>query len=300
MLVGRVMNIQKYSVHDGPGIRTTVFLKGCPLNCWWCHNPESQLEKAEILYFQDRCTLCGMCVEKCPQKGIEILDEKVCTDKESCIGCEICTDFCINNARELVGKDMSISELMKEIEKDRIFYDESNGGVTFSGGEPLMQFEFLNEILEVCRRKGINTAVDTSGFASWEKLEKIAHKVDLFLFDIKHMDSEQHKKYTGVPNEVILENLTKLSKIHNNVFVRIPIIPGVNDSYDNLESAKDFLSKIHIKQINLLPYHKIGMDKYNRVDMEYKMIETKEPSKESMEEFKKSFEEIGVKIKIGG
>nr|WP_066821907.1 trans-4-hydroxy-L-proline dehydratase activase [Clostridium tepidiprofundi] len=294
------MNIQKYSIHDGPGIRTTVFLKGCPLNCWWCHNPESQLNNCEIMFWKDKCKLCGACIKVCPQGAIEIKDNKLITDKNKCNVCEKCVDFCIHNAREIVGQKMNTSQLMKEIQKDEVFYNESGGGVTFSGGEPLQQHEFLSYMLDECRKKGIHTAVDTSGFTSWDILSKIADKTDLFLYDIKHMDDDKHKKYTGVSNKIILDNLKKLSLRHNNISVRMPIIPDINDDYENLNRTKEFLSTINVTQINLLPYHKIGIDKYNRIFKEYKLLNIEEPSKEKMSEILKSFCELGIKVKIGG
>lgn len=200
MALGTVINIQKDSIHDGPGIRTTVFFKGCPLSCWWCHNPESQSVKHEIMFFEERCTNCGTCVKRCPQNAIEVKGNYPTVDENKCTLCGKCTDFCSRNAREYVGKDMTVQELMEEIIKDEVFYDESGGGVTFSGGEPLVHADFLNEVLEKCKARGIHTAVDTSGYASWDSIEKIADKVDLFLYDLKLMNNQKHKKYMNVEN----------------------------------------------------------------------------------------------------
>lgn len=300
MTLGTVINIQKYSVHDGPGIRTTVFFKGCPLRCWWCHNPESQNPEHEIMFFEERCTSCGICVKRCPQSAIEVKEKYPIVDEEKCTLCGKCTDFCPKNAREYVGKDMTVQELMKEIIKDEVFYDESKGGVTFSGGEPLIHVDFLKEVLKQCKAREIHTAVDTSGYVSWDRFEKIADKVDLFLFDIKLMNNEKHIKYMNSENVLILENLKKLSDKGCNIFIRMPIIAGINDDDENINNAIELLSKLNILQVNLLPYHKMGMDKYRRLKMEYKLSGMEKPSNERMDEIANKFKKSGIKVKIGG
>lgn len=300
MALGTVINIQKYSVHDGPGIRTTVFFKGCPLRCWWCHNPESQNLKHEIMFFYERCTSCGVCAKRCPQNAIELKDNYPIVDENKCTLCGKCANFCPNNAREYVGQDMRVQELMNEIIKDEVFYDESNGGVTFSGGEPLLHVEFLSEVLERCKNRGIHTAVDTSGYVSWDKFEKIADKVDLFLFDLKLMNNEKHIKYMNAENVLILDNLKKLSDREVNIFIRMPIIAGINDDDEHIDEAIKFLSNLNILQVNLLPYHKMGMDKYRRLKMSYKLSGMEKPSKESMVEIADKFKKSGIKVKIGG
>ncbi|MCT8978426.1 glycyl-radical enzyme activating protein [Clostridium sp. CX1] len=300
MTSGTVINIQKYSIHDGPGIRTTVFLKGCPLKCWWCHNPESQSLKHEIMFFEERCTGCGSCIKRCPEKAIQFKDSYPVVDENKCKICGKCTDFCPNNAREYVGKDMTAQELMREIIKDEVFYDESNGGVTFSGGEPLIHADFLAQLLKLCKERGIHTAVDTSGYVAWENFEKIFDKVDLFLFDLKHMNNDMHKKYMDVPNDLILENLKKLSDKNCNIFIRMPIIAGVNDDSEHIEKAIEFIEKLNVLQVNLLPYHKMGMDKYRRLKMDYRLSGMEKPSNERMEEIADKFKKSGIRIKIGG
>lgn len=300
MSLGTVINIQKYSVHDGPGIRTTVFLKGCPLRCWWCHNPESQNSKHEIMFFQERCSSCRVCVKRCPKNAIEIKSGYPVINEDKCILCGKCTDFCPNNAREYVGKDMTVQELMKEIIKDQVFYDQSGGGVTFSGGEPLIHVDFLDEVLKQCKARGIHTIVDTSGFAPWEEFEKIADKVDLFLYDIKLMNNEKHLKYINAENVQILENLKKLVEKGCSIYVRMPIIAGVNDDEQHINEAIKFLSNLNIIQVNLLPYHKMGMDKYRRLKMEYKLSGLEKPSDKRMVEIKDKFEKSHIKVEIGG
>lgn len=300
MTTGTIINIQKYCVHDGPGIRTTVFFKGCPLRCWWCHNPESHNPKHEIMFFQERCSSCGVCVKRCPENAIEIKDSAPVWDEKKCRLCGKCTDFCPNNAREYVGQDITPEELMKEIVKDMVFYEESGGGVTFSGGEPLLHADFLSVVLKSCKEKGINTAIETSGYAPWESFEKILDKVDLFLYDLKLMDNEKHKKYMGVGNEVILSNLKKLSSRGANIFARMPIIAGVNDDEEYINEAIKFLSDIKPLQVNLLPYHKMGMDKYRRLNKDYKLSGMEKPSDERLAEIVDKFNKSGIKTRIGG
>ncbi|WP_291636669.1 trans-4-hydroxy-L-proline dehydratase activase [Clostridium sp.] len=295
-----ITNIQKYSVHDGPGIRTTIFFKGCPLNCLWCHNPETQNPNTEIMFFKERCTLCGSCLKRCPQKAIEFVERYPIINESKCTLCGKCSDFCPSNARELVGEEITVKDLMKEILKDEAFYDESNGGVTFSGGEPLVYVEYLNNVLQACKGRGIHTTIDTSGYASWEQFEKIVDKVDLFLFDIKHMNNEKHLKYTGVENVIVLDNLKKLSESGSNIYIRMPIIAGVNDDDENIDLAIDFISKLNIIHVNLLPYHKIGMDKYKRLNMEYKLTGLEKPSDLVINKIAEKFKKAGIKIKIGG
>ncbi len=300
MTTGTVFNIQRYSIHDGPGIRTTVFLKGCPLNCWWCQNPESQLSGQEMIFWRDRCMGCGACSTICPSGAIQIKNGIPITEKEKCILCGKCIEKCPTLAREMIGKKLTTEEVIKEIEKDLVFYEESGGGVTFSGGEPLGQSEFLEGLLNGCREKKIHTAVDTSGYISWEILDKISPKVDLFLYDLKLMDNERHKKYTGVPNEIILKNLKKLSSVHNDIFIRLPVIPGINDDYQNIKKIGEFLSSLEITQVNLLSYHYMGMDKYRRLGSTYKLATTQPPSKEKLSEVSAIFRKFNLNVKLRG
>lgn len=299
MSLGTITNIQKFSLHDGPGIRTTIFFKGCPLRCFWCHNPETHSINHQIIFFEERCTGCGVCTRRCPQNAIVIKDNRPVRDNSKCNLCGKCADFCPNNAQEYIGKDITTKEIMKEIIKDEAFYEESGGGVTFSGGEPLMYVDFLQDILKSCKIRGIHTAVDTSGYTSWESFEKIIDKVDLFLYDLKLIDNEKHKKYTGVSNKVILENLKKLSDSGANIYIRMPIIAGVNDD-SHIDETIEFLSNLNIIQVNLLPYHKMGMEKYKRLGMEYKLTGDEKPSDEKMKEIADKFRKAGIKVKVGG
>ena len=300
MTIGIIFNIQRYSIHDGPGIRTTVFLKGCPLNCWWCQNPESQLSGQEMLFWGVRCIGCGACSTICPSNAIQIKNGIPVTEKEKCILCGKCTEKCPALAREMIGKKLTTEEVTKEIEKDLVFYEESGGGVTFSGGEPLGQSEFLEGLLNGCREKKIHTAVDISGYISWRILKKIIPKVDLFLYDLKIMDSERHKKYTGVFNEIILENLKKLSSVHHNIFIRFPVIPGINDDSQNIKEMGEFLSSLTIAHVNLLPYHYIGIDKYRRLGRTYHLAATQPPSEEKLSEIVAILSKFNLKVKLRG
>ena len=297
---GIIFNIQRYSINDGPGIRTTVFLKGCPLNCWWCQNPESQLSGQEMIFWGDRCIGCGACSTICPSGAIQIKNGIPITEKEKCILCGKCIEKCPAIAREIIGEKLTAEEVIKEIEKDLVFYEESGGGATFSGGEPLRQPEFLEGLLSGCREKKIHTAVDTSGYISWEILNKINPKVDLFLYDLKLMDNERHKKYTGVSNEIILENLEKLSSVRNNIFIRFPVIPGINDDYQNIRKLGEFLSSLEITQVNLLSYHYIGKDKYRRLGSAYKLATTQPPSKEKLSEVSAILRKFNLNVKLRG
>ncbi|ABR46810.1 glycyl-radical enzyme activating protein family [Alkaliphilus metalliredigens QYMF] len=293
---GRIFNIQRYSLHDGPGIRTTVFLKGCPLNCWWCHNPESKDRKQQILFTQQRCIHCGSCHDTCSQKAIQ--EGKI--NGENCTLCNKCVDRCPTEALELVGKDMTVAEVMGEIEKDRIFFEQSKGGVTFSGGEPLSQGEFLYELLRVCGQKGIHRGVDTSGFSSWQQLEKIAEVTDLFLYDLKHINNDKHIEYTGVSNQGILRNLEKLSALHHNIYIRIPIIPYINDNDENILETSRYLATLNVKNVTLLPYHDTGIDKYQKVKEDYRLVHVKVPSQEQMIAIAEKMRGFGLNIRIGG
>lgn len=300
MIRGTIFNIQRYSIHDGPGIRTTVFLKGCPLNCWWCHNPESQGYEPHLILWEERCIRCGDCISVCPEGAILPGEGPPKIDENKCSYCGACAKVCPATALEIIGETVTVEHVMEEIKKDLIFYDQSGGGATFSGGEPLMQPKFLNRLLAECNKTGIHTVVDTSGYASWGVLSAVSELTDLFLYDIKHMDDLVHTKTVGTSNGVILDNLKKLSKVHDNIIIRIPLVPGINDSQNNLREMARFISSINIKKVNILPYHRTGTDKYGRLGREYKLGKVREPSKEATERVKEVFSGYGLSVKIGG
>lgn len=273
---GMIFDIQRSSVVDGPGIRTTVFLKGCNLKCKWCHNPESQSFKQQMMFYKDKCTGCGKCKEVCPN------------NLEKCDFCGKCVLYCPHDARQLCGKEYSADEVIKEVIKDKIFYETSCGGVTFSGGECMMQIDFLEEVLKKCKENEIHTAVDTAGNVSWESFERILPYTDLFLYDVKCFTEELHKEGTGVSNKKILENLRKISEsFSGDIIIRIPVITGFNDDIEELKKIADMLKSIKHTSVELLPYHRMGENKYNAIDMEYTSYEV--PSKEKMDEYRKLF-----------
>lgn len=300
MKTGTVFKIQKYSIHDGPGIRTSVFLKGCPLSCWWCHNPESIKPVRELVFHEEKCLDCGRCINNCTEKVLAFETGKIKVKPEDCNTCGSCAAICPGKALEVIGKEMSVPEVMAAVSKDIIFYDESDGGVTFTGGEPTFQHEFLLELLKSCSGKGIHTAVDTSGYTSWARLEELSRFTNLFLFDLKMMDDEKHRKYTGVSNRLILENLQKLSAIHANINVRMPIITGINDDMENIVKTCSFLASLRIGKVNILPYHTIGINKYDKFGMNYKLRDTLPPDEEKIMQIKAELSKIGMTVKVGG
>lgn len=298
-----VINLQKCSIHDGPGIRSTVFFKGCPLKCVWCHNPESQAYSREVLYNEEKCSRCEACIKVCPHGAIYKDDEKVCLNFEKCDQCETCLDYCINNAREIAGTVYTAKELVDELYKDRMFYEESGGGVTLSGGEVMAQdMDYIIDVARRCKGKGFHLAIDTCGFAKTENYENILEYADLFLYDMKLIDNEKHIKFTGKSNELILKNLEFLSNNKANINIRIPLIVGINVDDDNLEVKKmiEFLKPLNIKAVSLLPYHNIGKHKYSRLYKTYEGEEFEKPSDEKMEEIKDLFEQNNFDTKIGG
>ncbi|HAE80297.1 MAG TPA: glycyl-radical enzyme activating protein [Lachnoclostridium sp.] len=299
-----VFNIQKFSTHDGDGVRTTIFFKGCPLKCRWCHNPESQRYEKELIFHHNKCVVCGKCVVKCPQQANSIVDGKLVFDRDKCTACGVCTDWCIKEAREIAGKEYTVDELVKEAKKDQIFYEQSGGGVTLSGGEVMAQnIDYIEQLCKRLHREGISVFIDTSGYTKYENLKRLIPFADVFLYDIKAIDSEEHKDYIGVDNALILENLVKLSNDGAGIYARLPIIGKVNATDEYINSVIRFLEDNHVKvqQVNLLPYHDIGKGKYASLDRPYDEASMVKPDKELMEHFKTMFEEHGfTKVLIGG
>ena len=262
---GIIFDIKRFAVHDGPGIRTTVFFKGCLAHCWWCHNPESQDPNIQSV--------------KKTNKIEELIFEE----------------------NEIVGRQITVNELFTEINKDNVYFDESGGGITFSGGEPLMQPQFLDSILKLCKENNIHTTLDTTGYCSKDIMEMIYNNVDLFLYDLKIIDDKLHQKYTGLSNEQILSNLKFLFQKNKNVIIRFPVVPGVTDTNDNINQISKLLTSNNgVSEINILPFHRIANHKYTRFQIENKMNKTKEPSKADMMEIKRRFESSGLKVSVGG
>lgn len=305
-LHGTIFDIRKFSLHDGPGIRTTVFFKGCPLSCWWCHNPESQSPAPEVMLWESRCIRCGACVSTCALEAISRVEDGqngpvYTTDREVCTVCGSCASACAADARELVGQRMSVADVMQQIARDSIFFEESGGGVTFSGGEPMVQRAFLAELLKASKALDIHTAVDTSGYTPWKSLESILDDTDLFLYDLKLMDDTRHRQVTGVPNGLILHNLRALSERGKRIILRVPVVPGVNDDAANLHAVGDFAASLpHLERVDILAYHPSALGKYERLGKPYHLPDTRSPSEERMQEITHLLEQHNLIVKTGG
>ncbi len=299
---GFVFNIQHYSIHDGPGIRTTVFAKGCPLSCVWCQNPESQVEAPQLFFNGEKCTGCGACVAACPEKAIEITDGKSKTNRLLCKGLGKCATVCPNEARDIMGREMSAADVFKDVNADAIFYRRSGGGVTISGGEPLAQPEFTIAILKLCKEAGLSTALDTSGYARWDVFKEILTYTDLVLYDFKHLDPGAHQKLTGVSNELILENAVKIVNEFPAVafLARIPVVPGYNDDKENITRTAGFIKGLRKSiKVHLLPYHRLGETKYERLEKPGTLI-IDPPGDEQMAEIRRMVESCGLTAVVGG
>ncbi len=292
--------IKRYALHDGPNIRTTVFFKGCPLSCFWCHNPEGISPNREVILIQDKCIGCRECLHACPESALSFNNGAIYREYSKCTTCLECVEICPALAHEAIGYQSTISEVIAEIEKDRLFYDQSGGGVTFSGGEPLMQPEPLLELLKECGKRGIHRAVDTTGFAPTSTLLEIANHVELFLFDIKIIDNALHKQFTGVENTLILKNLERLSEHGAKIQIRIPLLAGINDSDHNMLLTAGFISKLHgIEGVDILPYHHLASNKYQKLGEKYKGEPHHTPDTQSLSRVTHIFEECGLLVRIG-
>jgi len=282
---GVIFDIQRYRLDDGPGIRTTVFLKGCPLRCLWCSNPESQRTHPEVMYNAGlHIDRCEECIRVCPVSAIEKDEEEgVRIDRDLCRqGCNECAKVCYSNALTTVGQMVSVRELLKEVEKDMPFYKSSDGGVTISGGEPLAQPEFTREILKACKERGIHTVLDTSGYGRWSDLEKIIKYVDITLYDIKHMNPLKHKAYTGASNELILGNVRRMGQKKMPIVIRLAIIPKINDSKEHINELIELTKEVLALRVDLLPYHRLGVSKYKMLGREYGLQGLEPPTREHL------------------
>jgi pyruvate formate lyase activating enzyme len=301
-MTGRIFDLKRYSIHDGPGIRTTVFLKGCALNCLWCHNPESIDPGPELMHWPARCKRCQACIKACPL-GALTSDPAgaILIDRAKCDLCGRCAEACLYDAMQIVGREVTVEEVVAEVERDRVFFEQSGGGVTLSGGDPLVQPAFAEAVLEACRSRGIHTALDTAGFAANGALERLARHADLVLFDLKVMDPEKHKSSTGVPNAVILENLKSLGDAGREVWVRAPLVPGVNDDDDNIRRTITLLRSLGgIRRVDLLPYHAGGLEKARRIGKAARFRKFESPSEERLAGIESAFREAGFDVHRGG
>ncbi len=295
-----ITNIQGYSIHDGPGIRTVVFFKGCPLSCKWCQNPECISGKPQIGFIELLCKGCGKCLRVCPNNAISTEKGKHRIDYSRCNSCGICTESCMYGALVKYGKSMTVDEVWDEVRRDKIFYDTSNGGVTVSGGEPLLRPAFVRHLFELCHSEGINTCIETCGNVKLDSIKEVLPVTDHFLFDLKHMDGRIHKANTGNTNEIILKNGAFLIENRADIIFRKPLIPGINDTESNIEATAAFLRGFDGKapRLELMPFHRMGKDKYRALNMDYRMGETGIMKMEEVEKVKKAYNDRGINCTI--
>jgi len=299
-----IFDIKRYAINDGPGIRTTIFIKGCPLRCVWCHNPEGWTTEPQKLYKQSKCIGCGSCVEACPQQALKLTPDGIKPTDNTCTLCGKCVDECPTTALEMCGRSWSLVELMAELEKERVIMEDSGGGVTLCGGEPLMFTDNILILLKELGKRGFHRTVDTTLYASSETVQAVAERCELFLVDLKLMDPERHQQYTGVRNERILQNIRMLAENCRDFFIRVPLIEGVNADDQNMEATADFLDTLSWKRrtVNLLPYHDVGKDKHRRMWSVYnpRGFRMETPSEERQIHCKKLLEAHGLNVIIGG
>ncbi|MEJ2718479.1 MAG: glycyl-radical enzyme activating protein [Deltaproteobacteria bacterium] len=295
---GLIFNIQRFSIHDGPGIRTTVFMKGCPLRCEWCSNPESQDPTPTLMVRDATCTACGACAEACPRGAIRIEESARRVDWNRCDQCFECVDACLYGSLKVSGEYMTASSVLDEVRKDEAFYRNSGGGVTVSGGEPLSQGEFVAHLLELCKQEGFHTALDTTAYAPWPVMSKVLRHVDLVLFDLKHVDTAEHLRRTGVPNELILENLAKAAA-RTTIWLRIPLIPGFNDSEEQIERVASLGKACGAAKISLLPYHEGGKTKSEQIGRPYRWSGGAAPMEEHVRKLAEIIEGFGIAASVG-
>jgi pyruvate formate lyase activating enzyme len=300
-----VTNVQRFSINDGPGIRTTIFLKGCPLKCIWCHNPECINSYEEFYYIEKKCTRCGLCAITCPENAITPPGpngEPPVRDREKCNRCMKCVDACPNEALVRVGNFSTIDEIMREVRSDEVFYKHSGGGMTVSGGEPTFHPEFTLELLKEAKKSRIHTVLDTCGYAKWEIYEKLLDYVDLVLVDIKCMDSKKHQEVTGVPNELILSNIKRMAERGTKMRIRLPIIPDVSDSEEHIERVAEFVKELgeSVVGVDLLPFHNWAETKYDQLDRSYAFKGLESMVADDVEDFKQMLESYGFAVTVGG
>ncbi|WP_320007220.1 glycyl-radical enzyme activating protein [Maridesulfovibrio sp.] len=301
-LTGLVFDIQRFAVHDGGGIRTLVFLKGCPLRCKWCQNPESMGIRPEIMRIPHHCISCVKCASLCPEQAIEYREDVVFIDREKCNLCGECVEKCYAGSMTIVGRYLTVDEVMEEVERDRPFYNTSQGGVTFSGGEPTMQSAFLIQALQEAKKRGLHTAIESCCMCTPGIFHEVLKHTDLVLTDIKHMDSEKHKELTGMPNNQILENISLAARMRKKMRIRIPLIPGCNDSAENIEATAMFVQSLgeSVEGLDILPYHRLGEPKWEQLDRKYLLSGIRPPEREHVLALKELVSTYCDNVSIGG
>lgn len=296
---GLIFDIQRYSIHDGPGIRTLVFLKGCPLRCLWCSNPEGQEKKPELAFRRTLCIGCGVCIEVCPTRAIRFKAPLIEIDRDQCNLCGQCIKACSPEALSAVGRRVTVEEVLEEVERDRVFYETSQGGITVSGGEPLAQAPFIEALLKACKTRGLATAIETAGYASWHSLERVARYADLILYDLKHLNPLRHRQLTGVSNRLILANARRMAGLGRPFTVRYPVIPGFNDDPKDTDALFDFVNTLPgNKHLDFLPYHRLGESKYAMLGRDYALRELKPLARQNLEGLVQAADKRGLKARI--
>jgi len=295
---GAIFNIQRYSIHDGPGIRTVIFLKGCPLRCVWCCNPEGQSDMPQIRFIKTNCIGCMECVKACPTGALSF-DKGFVYKSNLCNLCKKCVEVCFSNARLMVGENFTVEEVIKEVNKDKDFYINSGGGVTLSGGEVLSQWYFATLLLKAFKTEGINTAIETTGCGSWKHFKSVLRYTDFVFYDIKHMNSERHKQLTGVDNKLLLKNAQKASSLVKEFVLRLTVVPNYNNESENIIKTAEFACSLpNLKEVQILPYHKLGISKYKQMGMNYKLTDVKPPTIMELESIVNIFRQKGLNAKI--
>jgi len=298
---GIIFDIKRYAIHDGPGIRTTVFLKGCPLKCCWCHNPESWRGTPEHSLRTGRCTNCRRCVAACPRGAISSSAVHPFVDPAKCDLCGACVKACPTGAREILGRSITVAEILREIERDVVFYDQSGGGVTLSGGEPMSQPSFVAGVLSQCKARDIHTALDTTCHAPWERVASMVGDVDLLLVDLKHLDPVEHQRLTGVSNDLILDNLRRLDRLEKEIIIRMPIIPGVTDGEANIMAAGNFLATLdRVVRVDILPQNEAATAKVGRLAEDYQLLPAETPDPERVAQIASQLRKMGFTVTTGG
>jgi len=298
---GMVFDIQRFSLHDGPGIRTVLFLKGCSLQCRWCSNPESQLPRPEVMYTKLNCVNCGNCISVCPSNSLVPTSAGIRINYETCRACGLCVEACNTDALKLYGKEYTVEEVVLSLLKDRLYYESSGGGVTISGGEPLCQDDFIAEVLKKLKNLRIHTAVETAGSVDWQSFEKIVDYTDLFLYDIKHLQVTEHKKGTGKDNTVIISNLNKIFELEKKVIIRLPLIPEYNMGQEHISDLVRFLKGKKIDAVHLLPYHRLGIGKYEKLGKKYELSNLNPPTTEEITRIEQEIQtNLSVEVVVNG